>query len=448
MTSRYIEIRPDNIPSNGKISFKNGFPVLSFTISAQDGLLDPASIRIVGSFSAFSDNLQPTPTPLLAGDNVTMSNRLGIYNVFESLTVRAVKSKMITESIRHYSKFMNSYLSMTSSLQDQMGHFGQTALICPNSKTFRQSVMESTGAAAPRSNSFSAHIPCGFVQSGQMINLRPDAFGGVQIEFLLQPDANVLYSETGVATGVTESHYELSDLKLTCEVSDIPAGDLAGNESTGVYEFNTVTSLYTSINSTNAQIQYSLALRNVLSAFLTFMPVTNINTLTADGQATTYPSGTGPTTIDALAPIRRVSFLKGGTKYPSEFDYVNNVENDTSTAEMTLPDPQILYSFKEAITPEYSHDRFSVSPVNANRSYNMATTTTDPQSYNVVADGGAVMGLGVKYGLGGAGEDFSQEQWGVSIESDLKADNPMGVYIFVKSRTQVAFSPNGVQIVQ
>ena len=95
MTSRYIEIRPDNIPSNGKISFKNGFPVLSFTISAQDGLLDPASIRIVGSFSAFSDNLQPTPTPLLAGDNVTMSNRLGIYNVFESLTVRAVKSKMI-----------------------------------------------------------------------------------------------------------------------------------------------------------------------------------------------------------------------------------------------------------------------------------------------------------------------------------------------------------------
>ena len=37
MTSRYIEIRPDNIPADGKISFKNGFPVLSFTISAQDG---------------------------------------------------------------------------------------------------------------------------------------------------------------------------------------------------------------------------------------------------------------------------------------------------------------------------------------------------------------------------------------------------------------------------
>ena len=56
-TSRYIEIRPDNIPADGKISFKNGFPVLSFTISAQDGLLDPSTIRIVGDFAAYKDNL-------------------------------------------------------------------------------------------------------------------------------------------------------------------------------------------------------------------------------------------------------------------------------------------------------------------------------------------------------------------------------------------------------
>ena len=55
-TSRYIEIRPDNIPADGVISFKNGFPVLSFTISAQEGLLDPSTIRIVGDFNVYSDN--------------------------------------------------------------------------------------------------------------------------------------------------------------------------------------------------------------------------------------------------------------------------------------------------------------------------------------------------------------------------------------------------------
>ena len=51
MTSRYIEIRPDNIPADGKISFKNGFPVLSFTVSAQEGMLDPSTIRIVGNLT-------------------------------------------------------------------------------------------------------------------------------------------------------------------------------------------------------------------------------------------------------------------------------------------------------------------------------------------------------------------------------------------------------------
>ena len=142
MTSRYIEIRPDNIPADGKISFKNGFPVLSFTISAQDGLLDPSTIRIVGNFNAYKDNL-PTPTPLRTGDLTTMNNRLGIYNVVESLTIRAVRSKMICENIRHYSKYMNSYLALNSSLQDQMGHLGETCLIMPNSTSFRQSVMES-----------------------------------------------------------------------------------------------------------------------------------------------------------------------------------------------------------------------------------------------------------------------------------------------------------------
>jgi len=69
-TSRYIEIRPNNIPSDGVVSFKNGFPILAFTVSAQEGLLDPSTIRIVGKFNAYSDNDTPTPTPVQAGDNL------------------------------------------------------------------------------------------------------------------------------------------------------------------------------------------------------------------------------------------------------------------------------------------------------------------------------------------------------------------------------------------
>jgi hypothetical protein len=296
------------------------------------------------------------------------------------------------------------------------------------------------------------HIPSGFMQGGNLVNLRPDAFGGVQITFQLQPDANVLYSVDGTTTGLTEAHYELSNLKLTCEVQDIPDGSLTGNESeglyefntiTGLYEFNTITSLYTSINSTNAQIQYNLALRNVLSAFMTFMPVSNINTLTADGQATTFPSGKGSSDTD-LAFFKRVQFLKGGSKFPADFDYVNDIIKNGSA---TLPDPQIVKTFVEAVHPSYSADRMSISPLNANREYNMITATAQ-SSYTNIADGGALTGLGVSYGIGGQGEDFSQEQWGVSIESELDRDHPIGVYIFVKAKAQLVYNQNGIQLIQ
>jgi len=443
MTSRYIEIRPDNIPADGKISFKNGFPVLSFTVSAQEGMLDPSTVRIVGNFNAFKDNLA-TPTPLVDGDNVTMNNRLGIYNVVESLTVRANRSKMVCENIRHYSKFMNSYMACTSSLQDQMGHLQQSCLIYPNATTFRKSVMENASTASPQTNEFSFHVPSGFMQSGQMVDLRSDGFGGIQLEFLLQPDSNVLYNTNGSTTGIGDAHYELSNLKLTCEISDIPADSSTVSE--GAYEYNTITSLYTSINSTNAQIQYSLALQNVISAFVTFMPVSNINTLTQDGQATTFPSGDG-SSLTALAPIRRVQYLKGGSKYPADFDYVTNIVDPTNT-DSKVVDPQIVKTLVEAISPDsqYSMERLSVSPANMNRNYSMVVGATSEDSYMNIAEGGSVYGLAVKYGIGESGEDFSTEQWGLSVESDLKSDSPMGVYIFIKSKSQLLYSPQGVQL--
>ena len=441
MTSRFVEIRPDNIPANGKISFKNGFPVLSFTISAQNGLLDPRSVRIVGNFNAFKDNLA-TPTPLTSGDGLTMNNRLGIYNCFESLTIRAMKSKMICENIRHYSKYLNTYLGLTASKQDLMGHLAQTCLIMPNAETFRKSVMENAGTAASQTNSFSFHVPSGFMMGGNLVNLRPDAFGGIQLEFQLMPDANVLYSVDGATAGLTEAHYELSNLKLTCEIQDIPDGSVSANESQGIYEFNTITSLYTSINSTNAQIQYNLALKNVLSAFMTFMPVSNINTLAADGSTTTYPSGKGASDTD-LAFFKRVQFLKGGSKFPADFDYVNNITTD---ARATLPDPQIVKNFVEAVHPEFSANRMSISPVNANRIYDMNTAVAQ-SSYANIADGGALTGLGVKYGLS-QGEDFSTEQWGVSIESQLDRDHPIGCYIFIKAKAQLVYNENGIQLLQ
>jgi hypothetical protein len=446
MTSRYVSIRADNVPSNGVISFKNGFPVVSFTIQSQNGILDPKSIRIAGNLQVFKDNLA-TPTPVYDDDaanaRVTMDNRLGIYNIMDQLIIRHNKSKQICEHIRHYPRYLSSYLGFGSSKQDLIGHLGETCLIMPDPDVFFRTVIanENTVTADQVKKSFSAHLPCGFLGSQNPINLMESSFGGIQIEIHLSPDSNALFNPTGVSTNITDAHYRLTDLELTCEISDIPADQMAqlSKQTSGQYEFNTITSLYTSVNSTNAQIQYSLGLKQLQSVFLNFCPSSHINTLTQNGMATTYPSKSN----GDLVHFKRVQWLRGGVKYPCEYDIVTNIDKDANTL---VVDPQLLKSSIDSVIPEYLVDRSSVSSQNNYRGYNL--TTTGDKSYLDVRDGGGLFILGQKYSQFNTGQDFSQQQWGLSLDSDLTDDSPQSVFIYFKARAVLVWSPNGVQLIQ
>ena len=209
-------------------------------------------------------------------------------------------------------------------------------------------------------------------------------------------------------------------------------------QSSGQREFNTITSLYTSINSTNAQLQFSLGLKQVQSVFMNFCPSSHINTITQNGNATTYPSKSG----GELAFLKRVQWLRGGSKFPCEYDIVTNFDKDSNVA---VVDPQVLKQFVDSVIPTYIDDRCSVSSQNNNRAYNLGTAD---DSYNDLADGGALFGLGMKYSQFNTGADFSREQWGVSIESDLTDDSPQSVFIYVKSRAVLVWSGQGVQLLQ
>lgn len=452
MTSRYLELRPNNIPSDGKISFKNGFPVLTFTIQAQNGILNPRSIRINGNLQVYSDNLaDPTPVYTDDANQITMDNRLGIYGVMDQLVIRHGRSKQVCEHIRFYNKYMQTYLGLTSSKQDLMGHLGQTCLMSPNEESMFHNVVANGTSADGKDikKSFSAHLPSGFLQSGNLVNLMPSAFGSVEISVHLSPDANCLYSRTGVTTDVTEAHYELSDISLTCEVGDIAPEDMArmSQQTEGVMQFQSITSLYTSVNTGNAQIQYSLGLRSLQSAFMTFCPAVNINTLQENSLSTTYPSNI---TGGALANFTRVQFLKGGQKFPCDFDLVTNTQTsgnqDTTNSTFLTSDPQLARMFIESVIPESMHDRTSISVNNLNRDYTMVSDDT-PESYTSQPDGGPLFGIGVRYSQFNSGQDFSTQQFGVSLESTLTEDNPIAVFIFLKHKTVLEYSANGVQIV-
>ena len=337
--SRYLDLRPDNVNSDATISFKAGFPVLSFTIQAQNAILDPRTIRINGDLQINKGfDGAGVALPVLAADGataITMDNRLGVFALWDQLVVRHQKSQQIVEHIRHYNKYMSTYLGLSSSLQDKMGHLNQTCLIQPNEASMFQNVVASqagAGAGGARLNNFSCHLPSGVLASGQSINLMETSFGGLRIEIHLSPDSNCLFSSNGVVDAANaEAHYVLSNLSLSCEVQDIPEDRMSemASQTSGAMEFNTISSLYTTFNTSNAQIQYDVGLKALQSAFLTFTPSENINTLQANGLATTYPSQLGAD--GTLVNMSRVQFLKGGSKYPLDYDITTNKKTPLNT---------------------------------------------------------------------------------------------------------------------
>jgi len=341
-------------------------------------------------------------------------------------------------------------------MQDKTGHLNQSCLIMPNESSMFQNVVASQAGAAAggaRLNNFSCHLPSGVLASGQSINLMETSFGGLRIEIHLSPDSNCLFSSNGVVDAANaEAHYVLSNLSLSCEVQDIPEDRMAemASQTSGAMEFNTISSLYTTFNTSNAQIQYDVGLKALQSAFLTFTPSENINTLQANGLATTYPSQLGG--AGTLVNMDRVQFLKGGSKYPVDYDITTNktipLNTDIAGANggtFSVSDSQLALQFAEAVIPEYMTSRSSLGPLNLNRNYDMANGVGEA-SYKQQINGGPLFGLGMRYSQFNSGQDFSSEQWGVSFNNTLVTDHPISVFMFFKAKTTLVFSPAGVQV--
>lgn len=458
-SSKYITIRPDNVSSDATISFKAGFPILKFTIQSQAGLLDPRTIRINGDLKVFKNGARAAVYSDDA-NKITMDNRLGAFALWDQLVIRHAKSKSVCEHIRHYNRYMQTYLALTSSKQDLLGHMNQAILSEPNSEAMFLNVVASGTVAEAQpaiAKSFSCHLPSGFIMSGNTINLMESSFGGIEVELHLAPDSNVLFSQGGATAGVENAFYELSNLTLSCEVMEVPSEAMAAAQSqtSGALEFNTITSLYTSISTSNAQIQYSLGLRNLQSCFMSFVPSEHLNTLTDNGLVASYPGKRD----NSLVRFKRVQWLKGGAKYPVDFDVVGTTQTAGNTTvanvgEFTTGDSQLARQFIESVVPEYADDRVSITQRNASRNYDMADTGGNG-TYKRVVDGGACFGLGMRYSKFNLGQDFSREQWGVSLETDLGEGDAGGaaglaqsVFIFFKAKAVLAWSESGVQMLQ
>tara|TARA_R110000744_G_scaffold72748_10_gene145880 strand:+ start:506 stop:1483 length:978 start_codon:yes stop_codon:yes gene_type:complete len=324
-------------------------------------------------------------------------------------------------------------MGVTSSEPSLIGQFGETGLSLPSLEGQQLSVVRE-GAGA-NSNEFCIHIPTGLLLGTDSIPLSSQSgIGGLTIDIHLAPDSMVLFDNKGdpAANNLTGAFYELSEVKLVCEVHDPSPADQVKTNS-GAMEYNSITGYYSTINSTNSTLNFSLGLSRVQSVLMNFIQSDYLNSLAQNSLQTIIPV----TKAGAIADVSQVVFTKGGMRYPLDYNLDTQFKKDSKQKQI---DPQIIRNFMNAIIPFNKISHTSVSPVNTNKSY----TSND----NSILEGGSLWGVGVSYDvLGSDGADFSKEAWGVQMDLALDDNNPTSAFIFVHHKNTLVYDAGQVSVI-
>lgn len=429
MSNRYLDIRPSNLPPTGKISFKSGNPVLTFNIGEDDmAQLKGRTLKLSGNFKITIDG---STAPSSANSTTAMDTELGIYSVIDQLVLSSFRTKQTIEHIRHYNRFMKTYLPVVSSNQDMLGHMAQTALTLPSDEAQQEAVVRQSNVNA---NSFCVFLPCGLLNGVDDFPLTQ----GLTIDIHLAPDSAVLFNNNASATQNPDQQYELSNLKLTCETHRPVGDDLAKLQSskTRGFEYQSISTYYSTINSTNAILNYSLGMSRVQSVFMNIIPSKYLNNLAHNSMQTIYPLRSN----GEVADINQLIFTRGGERYPQNFN-VDTTFKDSNGKVNNVVDPQAYRDFLNAVKTFTRLDRSIASPI-----------TTHPDIINDDADGlmgGLVFGLGQSYtSTGDDGADFSRANWGLQMDCELTDDSPNSVFVFVHSKMTLLFNDNGIQVLK
>jgi hypothetical protein len=438
MSNQYLEIVPSNITSDGKLSFRNGQPVIQFIIGEQQRYLLGQSIRLTGNFSVLS------APDALGSDEATLSmdGKTSLYSTIDQLVIKSQSTNQTIEHIRNYNRFMASYLGAVNDLGDGLSHKNQDDLQVLNSKAIKSAVVDNpVNRGTLGSSTFALTLPCGLFNGTQNIPLAKEwGLGGLLIEIHLASDSNVLFANDG-ATDISTAFYEYKNMNLCCEVQTPPADELSKLQSSGAkgntFEYNSISSYYTTINAANAIINFSLGLSKVLSVFCNFITASAINNRLRNGMLTSYNrNGT-----NKVAYVKSLVFTRGGERMPLEYN-IDTVQKVDSTNRN--PDGQIIRNYVNAIHSFSKNRRNLLKPENMV----LPGDSTNVVDYDQkVIDGGSNYGIGVAFDMiSNQGVDFSSTNFGINMDLDLITDNPQAVYMFVHHKNTVVFNQSGIQV--
>ena len=426
-----ISITPSNQNSNAKVSYRNGQNILSFHIGSQDRMILPDKVRLCGELSIYkSDGVLAT-----AGDKIMMNERLGIYSCISAIIIKNGHGQTL-EHLKSYNRFCGTRFQATQSVSEGMTIFNNESLEVPNYELFRKGVVEHGQATGM---SFCISLVSGLLSSSNPIPLSSTwGLNGIFIDVILNSDADTLYHQDGTGASISDAYYEWENVKLIAEVltPDEQTIQEISSQKQQQLVYNSYTAYYTTINSRNSVINFTLNLKNCISVFANFIQSKMINNRSYDGGATLYPlNKTGTPAV-----IQELVFTRGGVAYPQKYQITTIQQGQEDTA--LLVDPQVSQTWLNAVSDwSDNHQKLQVST--ANDIYDWDGEVDD----NTIIDGGNCFGVGIRLSKYDNGVDFTNQTFGMNLTLDLTTDSPNSVFLFVKNKNMVLFDSTGLQVI-
>jgi len=443
-----FEIAPMNQSSGSStFSYKEGNPLISFEIGAEDLYLMSHTLRLnfrlnltTGANNEPNNNNQDGAA---GAREVLLNNKIGVAGCIENITISNLQNNTL-EYCRAYPRLLASLIPGGAGWGDYSGYLTQSFAASSNKQV--------EGRLCNRTMEVSMPLMCGIFLNGENIPLSFRAgTGGLRISLMLSPSIQALFGSTPATTN--NSFYTLSKISLTGQYGVPMGGTLPPIKALG---FSAYQNFYSVINNNDNTQQISPSLAAVVSQFSNFVPTEHISSYANDGYKTTpllNKASVAGNPQENAAPIDGISFLRAGTQFPLRFKIDSRLlVNFTAGAvggdvwATSGFDAQRQLYYQSSLRPLR---RTSMCLAGAN-SEGLSIANGDI-NHNSVTDLGTngkqqCYGVGCRYDAMGNGStaNFKAQSFSLRLQSKLDGVSPMSAYTFFLHRGVINYDGNGI----
>ncbi len=452
-----FEVLPNNQPANNTYSFRGGTPIISINVPAQAKLLRPSSVRVNGRLRVMTSARGLSDPNNIKGGGVVdikIPSRVGVNACLQNINIASEATNQTLESVRQYGRLVNHILSNTHSPDDFQSEKAITNLCSALQNTTDNLICQDTD--------FSIPLYCGMFQGGNPIPLSSNGVNGLTINLELASDNQALNGANAIDNA--GAFYELSNISLSGDylIPDDEGMKKLSVGGSGAFQYNSYSSLYSVINSSDSTQTYNLANSNVLSIVHSFLPVSHSNNYAqnsfANGELLNQVGGV----YNQAVTLNKVSFSRGGVKLGFDYEFdtqtnstegrpetqVNinalNAFKDFSKATRFLNQPQLDGFGGRDLIPSLDKvdDLDNSVPTGANIETRSGRQTTQEIDVGVR---NFLIGLALDR-VSDVGVNFKGNSYSTRIQSTLDGNSPNAIFTYVLSKNVLQYSPNGIMI--